>query len=64
MDYGNGTNILTSLVTTATVLPVTFCLNINEARLLLAAGKSAIASLASENDSSLWYCHKLPDVVE
>ena len=54
LKYFNGTIISTSYVRPATViLPVIFCLNINEALLLSEDRKSVIAPLASKNGSSL-----------
>ena len=53
LKYFNGTIISTSFVLQSAVLPVVFLLNINEALLLLAGGKLAIAPLASKNGSSL-----------
>ena len=52
--YFNGTVILTSFVPSFPVYLVTFSLNLNKILLLLlSAGKSAIASLASKAGSSL-----------
>ena len=47
--YFNDNNISTSFVPTSAVLPINFCVNLNEELLILTAGKSAIASLASKN---------------
>ena len=53
LKYFNGTITSTSFVPPLAVLPVIFCLNLNEALLLLTAGKLAVAPLASKNGSSL-----------
>ena len=58
LKYFDGTIISTSFVPPATVLPVIFCLNINKALMLFAAGKSLIVPLASKNGSFLKYCLK------
>ena len=41
------------------VLPITFCLNLNEAPL---PRISSITPAFVKGDSSLWYCYELPDV--
>ena len=62
LKYFNGTIISTSfLPVTASVLPVIFCLNLNE-ELLSAASKLAIAPALVKAGSSLYYCHKVPDI--
>ena len=49
----NGTIILTVFAPQFPVLSAIFVLNLNEEMLLPSVGKSAIASLASKNGSSL-----------
>ena len=50
-------------VTFFPVCPVIF-FNLNETLLLLSAEKSLMLLLSSKVGSSLYYCHKLPDVFE
>ena len=62
LRHFDGTIISTSFVPPFPVCPVICCLNLNEALFLLLVGKSIILPLLSRAGSSLWYCHKLPDV--
>ena len=54
LEYFNGTLILAFFVSSFLVLLAIFVLNLNEALLLLLAGKSAIAPLTPKNGSSLY----------
>ena len=56
LRYFNGTIISTLFVPPFPVCPVIWCLNLNEALLLLSAGKSIIVSLSIRAVVS----HKLP----
>ena len=53
LKYFNGTLTLTFFVPSFYVLPAIFVWHLNEALLLLSAGKSAIAPLAFKNGSFL-----------
>ena len=64
LRYFNGAIISTSFVLPFPVSRVIFCLNFNEALLLLPLRKSIILRLLSKAGSSLKYCYKLPDVFE
>ena len=64
LKYFNAIIISKSFVSLSAVLSVIFCLNLNEALLLLSAGKLAIAPTACKSCSSLFYCHKSLDVFE
>ena len=63
LKYLNGNQILTFFVLLFPILPVIFVLNLNEAMLLLSKGKPAIVPTLFKNGSSLYYHHKLPDVL-
>ena len=62
LKYLNGNQILT-FVLLFPILPVIFVLNLNEAMLLLSTGKPTIVPTLFKNGSSLYYHHKLPDVL-
>ena len=51
LKYFNDTIVSTSFVPSSPVLPVIFSLNLNEALLLLSAGKSTLLSLAKTGSS-------------
>ena len=53
LKYFNGTLVLTFFLPSSPVLSAIFVLNLDEALLLLSAGKSAIAPLACKNGLSL-----------
>ena len=62
LKYFNGALILTFFVPPFPVLSAIFVLNLSEVLLLFSLEKSAISPLSFINGSSLYYCHKLPDV--
>ena len=62
LKYFNGALILTFFVPLFPVLSAFFVLNLSEVLLLFSVEKSAISPLSFINGSSLYYCHKLPDV--
>ena len=62
LKYFNGALILTFFVPPFRVLSAIFVLNLSEVLLLFSVEKSAISPLSFINGSSLYYCHKLPDV--
>ena len=62
LKYFNGALILTFFVPPFPVLSAIFVLNLSEVLLLFSVEKSAISPLSFINGSSLYYCHKLPDV--
>ena len=63
LKFFHGTIISIFFVPQASILPVTFILNLNETLLLL-TGKLVISPPTFTDDSSLQYFHKLSDVFE